>query len=400
MNRFFFILISVFTFSVFGQTNTELSLGNPSDAKIDTKKPDNYLVTHSTYTLSYNKPRGSANWTAWHLTKSDVGTVDRSNAFAPDTTLPSTEWWIKPGDYTSSGYDRGHLCPSKDRSSTEDANRETFLMSNMQPQVSKLNQKTWKYLEDYEREIARRGNEEYIFAGCYGDKGKIAGKVTIPTNCWKIIVVLPEGEDDLKRIDKTTRVIAVNMPNDETVSQRWRTYLTTVDDIEEKTGYDFLSKLPKKVQKIIESAKDTNSETNSADTETDETVTPTPLPDIAPINKPDTGTKQLSGKRNLGDRIYQSGSRGGCYYLTESGKKSYVDKKFCENAAPASNSTDKLKEETKPIPAQPSKSVDERPAVKSGNSDGRTYIRGSRGGCYYLTESGKKVYVSDKSLCQ
>ncbi len=81
--------------------------------------------------------------------------------FAPDTTL-LRDWWINPTDYSGSGYDRGHLCPSKDRSSSEEANRETFLMSNMQPQTPKLNQKTWKYLEDCEREIMQQGNEEYI----------------------------------------------------------------------------------------------------------------------------------------------------------------------------------------------------------------------------------------------
>jgi hypothetical protein len=273
-------------------------------------------------------------------------------------------------------------------------------MSNMQPQTPKLNQKTWKYLEDYVRELARQGNEAYIFAGCYGEKGKIVGKITIPTNCWKIIVVLQEGENDLKRIDKTTRVIAVNMPNDETVSQRWRTYLTTVDDIEEKTGYDFLSNLPKKVQKVIESIKDNSAETDSGETDSNENVPPSVVKDKPSKDKDkkeaDTTTK--TRKADSGGRVYQLGSRGGCYYLTESGKKSYVDKKFCENVAPEANQ--KKNEETKTPPTKQDEKPSDKPTVKNSNSDGRTYIRGSRGGCYYLTESGKKVYVSDKSLCQ
>ncbi|MEZ5425863.1 MAG: thermonuclease family protein [Pyrinomonadaceae bacterium] len=36
---------------------------------------------------------------------------------------------------------------------------------------------------------------------------------------------------------------------------------------------------------------------------------------------------------------------------------------------------------------------------KKKNSDGREYIRGPKGGCYYLSDSGRKVYVKDKSLC-
>ncbi len=326
----FFAFVSTFSITIVnGQINESLLLGNPSDAKSDTKKQDDYLVIHSGYTLSYNKSRGTANWVAWHLSKSDVGTVDRSNAFAPDQTLPSSDWWIKPNDYSGSGYDRGHMCPSKDRSSSTEANRETFLMSNMQPQTPKLNQKTWKYLEDYERELLRKGNEEYIFAGCYGEKGRLAGKITVPTNCWKIIVILEEGENDLKRIDKTTRVIAVNMPNDETVSQRWRTYLTTVDDIEEKTGYDFLSKLPKKVQKIIESAKDSSSETDSSENKVDEVI-PSPVTNKSPTDKKANSTAETR-KTNSDDRVYQTGSRGGCYYLNDNGKKVYVsDKTLCQ----------------------------------------------------------------------
>jgi endonuclease G len=96
-----------------GQTNDPLALGNPSNAKTDLNQPNNYLVTHKGFTLSYNKARGAANWVAWHLEKSNIGKAERTNAFAPDQTLPM-EWWVLPFDYTDSGYDRGHMCPSKD----------------------------------------------------------------------------------------------------------------------------------------------------------------------------------------------------------------------------------------------------------------------------------------------
>ncbi len=162
------LLILILTLCVAGQTNGNLALGNPSRAVTDTSQPDNYLVTHNGYALSYNRSRGAANWVAWHLEKSDVGEAERTNAFAPDTILPRN-WWILPTDYSGSGFDRGHLCPSKDRSSSEESNRETFLMSNMQPQTAKLNQKTWKYFEDYTREIVNKNDEAYIYAGCYGD---------------------------------------------------------------------------------------------------------------------------------------------------------------------------------------------------------------------------------------
>jgi uncharacterized protein YgiM (DUF1202 family) len=50
--------------------------------------------------------------------------------------------------------------------------------------------------------------------------------------------------------------------------------------------------------------------------------------------------------------------------------------------------------------AQPSRSVrpDSLPSGASSSTSGRSYIRGPRGGCYYYSGSGRKVYV-DRSLC-
>jgi DNA/RNA endonuclease G (NUC1) len=83
-----------------------------------------------------------------------------------------------------------------------------------------------------------------------------AGRVNVPTNFWKVIVLLRAGSNDLRRITRQTRVIAVDMPNDEGLSNKsWRDYLTTVDAIESATGYEFLSKVSETIQSIIERAK-------------------------------------------------------------------------------------------------------------------------------------------------
>lgn len=252
---FCLVYLSILAAGVSAQPDIELVLGNPSGATSNTNNSDNYLVVHPGFVLSYNRERGAANWVAWHLSRTDIGSVDRTEAFAPDISLPAA-WRVTPNDYRNSGYDREHMCPSKDRSDTEENNRETFLMSNMQPQTAGLNRQTWRFLEEYTREVVRGRKEAYIYTGCYGDKGRIRNKVTIPTNCFKIIVVLPEGGNDLSRVNRNTRVIAVDMPNEERLSRRWRTYLTTVDDIEEKTGFDFLSTVSEEIQSAIESRRD------------------------------------------------------------------------------------------------------------------------------------------------
>jgi endonuclease G len=231
----------------------EIVLGNPSNAAAS--DPNNFLVIHTGYILSYNKQRGAANWVMWHVQSSDLGGLDRSNAFAPDALLPPNSQ-IKPQDYIGSGYDKGHLCPSGDRTSSPGANIETFLMSNMSPQTAKLNRQTWKSLEDYTRAEIKKKQESYIIAGCYGNAGRIKKKITIPTNCFKIVILLPEGTNDLARITAKTRVIAVDIPNSISVDSNWKLFRTTVDAIELSTGFDFFTKIPNDIEKILEAKTD------------------------------------------------------------------------------------------------------------------------------------------------
>lgn len=247
----FLIIISAFVCPCFGQT---LILGNPSEATSNESNQDNYLVVHQGYILSYNRSRGTNNWVAWHLSKSDTAGI-RSDAFAPDQTLPR-DWWILPRYYVGSGYDQGHMCPSDDRSASIEANKETFLMSNMQPQTHHLNAGAWKSLETYVRDqVTSKNMEAYIYAGCYGDAGRIKDKITIPTMCWKIVVLLPKGNNDLRRINADTSVIAVNMENTKTTRSGWRNHRVTIDELEQLTGYDFLAPLDDEIEAILESKK-------------------------------------------------------------------------------------------------------------------------------------------------
>ncbi|UOQ79201.1 DNA/RNA non-specific endonuclease [Hymenobacter sp. 5516J-16] len=83
------------------------------------------------------------------------------------------------------------------------------------------------------------------------------GRVTVPARVWKVIVILPTGEADATRVRPDTRVIAVDMPNNNSVSGGWETYRTSVDAIEAATGYDLLSAVDPAVQQQLESQPDT-----------------------------------------------------------------------------------------------------------------------------------------------
>ena len=238
-------------------TATELlPFGNPSNATTDPSNADNYLVVHDSHVLSYNNSRGTANWVAWRTTRGDLGDRLPRTDFQPDQTLPNGFRRIAYYDYSGSGYDRGHMVPSADRFANELLNEQTFLMTNIVPQTGDLNQFPWNKLESYSRSLARRGDTIYTIAGIYGDKERLRGKVTVPTNCWKVVVVLRRGSME---ITDSTRIIAVDMPNIEGIADvRWETYKTTVRSIEEKSGLDLFSLLPRERQENIETRVDPN----------------------------------------------------------------------------------------------------------------------------------------------
>ncbi|WP_375494133.1 DNA/RNA non-specific endonuclease [uncultured Nostoc sp.] len=233
--------------------SVNLLLGNPSGATASVTTPDNYLLVKPQYVVSYNNSKGTPNWVSWQLDKSWLGTTDRQNNFRPDDTLPNGWVRITPSAYTGSGYDKGHVVPSADRTKSVEDNASTFLMTNMVPQTPDNNRRTWEGLEQYSRElVTKKGKELYIIAGPLGTQSQpLKGKVTIPKSTWKIVVVLKPGSG-INGITAKTRAIAVNIPNQQGIDPDWRKYRVSVDKIEELTGYNFLSNVPTAIQDVIE----------------------------------------------------------------------------------------------------------------------------------------------------
>jgi endonuclease G, mitochondrial len=239
--------------------NVHLTMGNPSNAVTDAvNSQNNYLMIKDQYDLSYNRGKAIPNWTSWHLDSTWIGSAARQNDFRADTTLPAGWYQVGSSSYSGSGYDRGHMCPSGDRTSTVATNSSTFLMTNMIPQAPTNNQTIWANFESYCRTLVTAGNELYIISGGSGASGFIDnGNITVPTTTWKVAVVLPSGTNDVSRVTGTTRTIAISLPNTNNVVSDWRQYRTTVDAVESATGYDFFSNVDSAIQAQIESVVDT-----------------------------------------------------------------------------------------------------------------------------------------------
>lgn len=251
--------------------NSPLYFGNPSGATFEVQNKTNYLIVKKGYTLSYNSEKLIPNWVCWHLDSSDIGESGRADNFRPDETLPENWYAVKKADYQYKkyGFDRGHVCPSADRTSDAEKNSETFYMTNMIPQAPDLNRIVWKDLESFERNQTTEGKEVYVAAGPYGTGGKSGTgewnsilifkksgelEMSVPSFCWKILLILDEGEQDFSRINEETEIISVFIPNEQGVqnSGGWQNYVCSVDFIEEKTGFDFFAELPDSVENLLE----------------------------------------------------------------------------------------------------------------------------------------------------
>ena len=238
------------------QVSRHLALGNPSGAVADLDQPANYLILRDQYAVSYHRDRGIPNWVAWHLQASDLGDTPRyTGSFITDTSLPNGWYRVTHGDYTNSGYDRGHMTPSADRTASEADNQATFILTNIVPQAPANNQGLWAQLEGQSRQLVNSGNELYLVAGGYGSLGTLAaGRLTIPASLWKVMLLLPAAAgDDLARVTTNTVVLAIWTPNDASVQgHTWQEYQTTVRCIEERTGLDFFASVDRAVQDAIE----------------------------------------------------------------------------------------------------------------------------------------------------
>lgn len=231
--------------------NINVAAGVPADRD----STDDYIIIRPQYVLSYNPLRNVPNWVSWNLDSSWFGDASRyRGAFIADTTLPDSFYRVRHSDYTGSGYDRGHMVRSEERTRNTEDNKSTFILSNILPQRPDLNRGVWLNLEYFCEDLCKNQKKELfiIAGGIFRTENRIKEKIAIPDSCFKIIVVLNEG-DSVESVTDTTSVIAVVMPNVNGIRNiPWSNYLTTVRRIESSTGYDFLSNVSNSVQEIIE----------------------------------------------------------------------------------------------------------------------------------------------------
>lgn len=203
------------------------------------------LLRRVGYVVSYNPETHIPNWVAWQLTESHTtGPYKRKGIeFQEDNEAEGVK--VNTFDYSRSGYDRGHMCPSGDNKWDKTAQEQSFLMTNICPQDHNLNVGDWNEMENQCRKWAKRYGQIYIVAGpiLYRQKHKTIGtaRVVVPEAFFKVVLCMAGTPKAIGFIYKN---VGGNRPKDY--------YVNTIDEVERITGIDFFSALPDGIEKKVE----------------------------------------------------------------------------------------------------------------------------------------------------
>ena len=205
--------------------------------------PDDQLLCREGYAVGYDYDRKIPTWVAYRLTPDSVNKkFKRSNKFKEDTEIPA-QYRSRLSDYKGSGYDRGHMAASATVDSSYNAMLESFLLSNMTPQLPGLNRQGWRYLESYIREWTNERGKLYVVTGVLfeGDHGIIGNDVHLPTHFYKVVY------------DSVSQdAIAFLVPHRNISKSELPECIVSVDEIEQRTGLDFNRLLDDVIEDDIE----------------------------------------------------------------------------------------------------------------------------------------------------
>ncbi len=201
------------------------------------------------FAVRFDTTRKTPNWTAHSLSpaqmaaiKANSGTMKRPK-FKPDPDLPGNEQAVDKS-YTNSGFSRGHIVPANDMSWSKASYDTTFYLSNVVPQKQTFNAGTWLGAEDaFRNYVVDKNVTMWNFSGVYATVesepsiGTAPNTPTVP-QCYYKLIAAPQGDG------KPYKVLALIYHWDDFAKQRtWPNAVTTVAQVETRTGIDFFNGL-------------------------------------------------------------------------------------------------------------------------------------------------------------
>ena len=222
------------------------------------------VLRNDAYLVGWSDVRAAPLWVVYRLdARKTPYRLKRPEGFERDwrSLVPLT-----PAAYTATGYDRGHMAPNHAIAAVygRDAQRQTFLMTNITPQRPNLNRKLWQRLEAAEMEVLlpQVGTLWVIDGPVYGEHPaylascktwvaslvslKVPVCVAVPDAFYKILVVPP-------REGQPARMLAFIFPQEVRGDEPLDRYVVSVAEVERRTGIDFFPRLPAQQQALVSS---------------------------------------------------------------------------------------------------------------------------------------------------
>lgn len=215
----------------------------------------NDMIIRDAYALSSNDETKFADWVAYRLDKEIItGDVETKRNWKADPWLSADET-LEPGDYKGASkslhIDRGHQAPLASFKGTKYW-ADTNYLSNITPQKSELNQGPWRKLEGRARKLAKAGNTVYVMTGpLYEQTMRALPKSDephrVPSGYWKMILI--QSGKTAKSIKSAGFIFSQDTPRNVNLTE----HLCTINDIEQRSGLDFLRELPDEMEEKLES---------------------------------------------------------------------------------------------------------------------------------------------------
>ena len=246
------------------------------------------LASDRNYTMNYSKERYAALWVAYTLTEADVVTGNTSSGnWSINNSVFSGGYQVGvtqsigsyPSNYANaSSYSRGHQIPSADRTTSNTANAQTYLLTNQTPQrQNKFNGSIWGSLETAGRGFVvtenSKGNANYngsfkktdvlyiITGPSYGKEGTSETpeylvsngsvspeSVPIPIYYWKVFLKVRMNGDV---VDQAC-AIGFWLEHRDYEGESYTSYVKSVNQIEAWTGFDLFANLPDGMEEAVE----------------------------------------------------------------------------------------------------------------------------------------------------
>ena len=254
------------------QMNSRVSItGNTENCQVVVKSTPDYGIT---YSVEWDNALVANRWTCYELHEGNtLSATDRNDDFKADLEVAVSSTLE---DYRNSGFSRGHLCPSADRQCSIDQNKQTFFLTNMQPQWQKHNGGLWKNLEDLVRNFATDdtktgahcdtlyivkaatitdkvtiNNEQVdgIYADrCVGGEGH-THELIVPKYFYMALLHYNKATNTYHAIAFWTLHQDAGDTN-----KNYGDYAISIDELEQRTGLDFFCNLPDEIEIAVEAA--------------------------------------------------------------------------------------------------------------------------------------------------